>query len=237
MKKIIILGATSGIGKELARVYAKTEAEVLIAGRRTVLLQELAEESDKYNQKTFDITQTDLLEPTLDEWAEELGHIDLFIINSGVGRQNAALDFAVEQPIIATNVHGFTCACDWAMKFFQKQGYGHLLAITSVAGLRGNRFAPAYSASKAYQMKYLQGMRQTVANWKLPIYITDVRPGFVDTAMAPENGTFWVATPEVAAKQIYRAIEKRKRIVYVTKRWKWAAMVFKALPEFIYNRF
>ena len=81
---------------------------------------------------------------------------------------------------------------DWAFHFFQKQEWGHLIVISSVGGMRGEGIAPAYNASKAYQINYTEGLRKKTAKLPYPIYITDVRPGFVDTAMAKGEGLFWI---------------------------------------------
>jgi Short-chain dehydrogenases of various substrate specificities len=236
MKRIIILGATSGIGKELAQLYAKGDNKVAITGRRAHLLEELKNENPNFITRTFDITQPNDIKKNLDELANELGGIDLLIISSGTGNINPNLDFDIEKQTVETNVVGFTCVCDWAINYFEKQGSGQLVGITSVAGLRGSRYAPSYNASKAYQINYLEAMRQKVTYLKIPICITDIRPGFVDTDMAKGEGLFWVASVAKAGKQIYKAIEKKKKIAYITKRWRFVSAIFKLIPNWIYNK-
>jgi short-subunit dehydrogenase len=105
-----------------------------------------------------------------------------------------------------------------------------------VAGLRGSRQAPAYSATKSYQINYLEGLRQKAKKEKSGITVTDVRPGFVDTPMAKSPVKFWVAPVEKAADQIYLAIQQKRNIVYVTKRWRLIAWIIKIIPGFIYSR-
>ena len=236
MKKIIILGATSGIGKELAQLYAKENHTVAITGRRTHLLDELKIENPNFIIKTFDIVQTDETIKVLDDLSQELGGVDLLIISSGTGDVNHDLDFALEKRTIETNVIGFTCVCNWAVNYFEKQGHGHLVGITSVAGIRGSRYAPAYNASKSYQINYFEGMKQKLVSYKKTIFITDIRPGFVDTDMAKGEGLFWVAPLEKAGKQIYKAIEKKKKIAYITKRWRIIAIILRLIPNWIYNK-
>jgi short-subunit dehydrogenase len=85
------------------------------------------------------------------------------------------------------------------------KGSGHLVGISSIAALRGDRESPAYNASKAFESNYLKELRQKVRNSRLSIIITDVKPGFVDTAMAKGDGIFWAAPVEKAAVQIYNA--------------------------------
>ena len=172
--KIIILGASSGIGRELAKLYIKENHKVVITGRRIQLLEEFKKENNNFIIKSFDIKQTDEVMKILDELSIELNGIDLIIICSGTGDLNYDLDFSIEKRTIETNVVGFTCACDWAMNYFIKQGNGHLVGITSVAGIRGNKEGPSYYASKSYQINYLEGMRQKVISSKKPIYVTDI---------------------------------------------------------------
>jgi len=117
------------------------------------------------------------------------------------------------------------------MNYFQKQGSGHLANISSIAGLLGNGIAPSYNATKAYQINYFNGLRKKVKKLKLRIYLTDIRPGFVDTAILKGNGLFWIAPVDKAAKQIYAAIRKKKKKVYITKRWALIAFIIRLKPS------
>ncbi len=145
-------------------------------------------------------------------------------------------DYSLENETNQLNVIAFTQLVNWSMRYFEQQGQGHLVNISSVASRRGGRQAPAYSASKAYQSIYLEGMAQKVAYDKLPIYTTDVRPGFVKTAMAKADKMFWVSSKEKAARQIFRSIQKKKRIVYISRRWVIIAWILERIPWFIYKR-
>jgi short-subunit dehydrogenase len=160
----------------------------------------------------------------------------LLIISSGTGDLNEKLDFEIEKRTIETNVTGFTCIANWTYNYFENQKSGHLVAISSVGGLRGSRIAPAYNATKAYQINYLEGLRQKAKKLNEPIFVTDVRPGFVDTDMAKGEGQFWVATVDKATQQIFDAIKQKKKIVYVTKRWRLIATILKRIPSTIYDR-
>lgn len=237
MKKAIIVGATSGIGKELAQLLVTHNYKVGITGRRTVLLEEQKSQNpNAYITRTFDVTDTAIIEENLNALVTELGGLDLLIISSGTGAINLKLDFEIEKRTIDTNVSGFTCVADWGFNYFQNQKSGHLVAISSIAGLRGSGVAPSYYATKAFQINYLEGLRQKAKQIKQPIYITDIRPGFVDTAMALGDGQFWVSTVEKATQQIYKAIKRKKKIVYVTKRWRLIAVVLKRIPRQMYDR-
>lgn len=237
MKRAIIVGATSGIGNGLAQKMADENYLVGITGRRLELLNELkSQKPNSFFTKTLDVTDTDRIVEHLESLTRDLGGLDLLIISSGTGDLNEKLDYEIEKRTIETNVAGFTCVADWAFNYFEKQKKGHLVAITSVGGLRGSRIAPAYNATKAFQINYLEGLRQKATKLKTEIYITDIRPGFVETAMAKGDGQFWVSTVEKATHQIFEAIKKKKKISYVTRRWKLIGAILKRIPRQIYDR-
>jgi short-subunit dehydrogenase len=237
MKKAIIIGATSGIGKGLAKLLIANNYKVGITGRRSEILVELKNENpDSFVIKTFDIADTKSNVEKLEELTNELGGLDLLIISSGTGDLNDNLDFAIEKRTIETNVLGFTSVADWTFNFFEKQKSGHLVGISSVGGLRGSRQSPSYNATKAFQINYLEALRQKATKLKLQIFVTDIRPGLVATEMAKGEGLFWVMPVEKTVRQIYGAIKKKKKIAYVTKRWQLIAVMLKRMPRPIYDR-
>lgn len=236
-RNAIIIGASSGIGRELAKVLAADGYQVGLVARRLDLLSQLASEMPT---QAF-IRGIDISHPTdaiilLNELIAEMKEVELFVISAGTGVLNPDLNWEDEQTTIDTNVSGFTAMVNAATMHLQQRGSGQIAGISSVAALRGGRESPAYNASKAFMSNYMQGLQQRFSKMKLPIVVTDVQPGFVDTAMAKGEGLFWVATPQKAARQIYEAIRKRRRHVYVTKRWRVIAWLLKGLPGWIYNR-
>lgn len=234
MTKAIVIGASSGIGKAVSELLVKNGHLVGITGRRENNLLEIQKTSPKnFVIKSFDCTEDSAIEK-LEELIDELGGLDLVIFSSGIGEFNEALDFEIEKETINLNVLAFTKICTWVYNYFQKQEFGHLVSISSIAGLRGNKTAPGYNASKAYQINYLEGLRQKSNQTK--IIITDVRPGFVDTNMAKGDGLFWVASKEKAAIQIYDLIQKKSEIGYISKRWAIIAFILKIVPNFIYKK-
>jgi short-subunit dehydrogenase len=238
MKRAIIIGATSGIGRTLAELLVREDYLVGITGRREELLQSIqAENPGKIFVKKMDVQDISTIGFVCNELVCRLEGLDLLIICAGIGEENKELDFETDNDVIRTNIQGFTYLCNWGMRFFKNQGYGHIVNISSVAGLRGNGLAPSYSATKAYQINYLESLRLNTYKFNLPIYVTDVRPGFVDTAMAKGDGLFWVAPVEKAAKQIYRAIRHRVKVVYISKRWRLIGYILKYIPYSILKRF
>ena len=174
--------------------------------------------------------------PQLEKLIAEMGGVDLVVINAGVGFINPELDWEKEKTTIDTNVSGFAAMANVTLKHFIQQSSGHLVGISSIAALRGAGATPAYNASKAFVSNYLEGLRQKVSKLKLPIIVTDIQPGLVDTAMAQGEGLFWVAPPEKAAQQIFNAIQRGKKHAYVTKRWRAIAWLLKLAPDFVYRK-
>ena len=234
---IVIIGATSGIGKALFEKYARGDNRIGIVGRRANLLDELCQ---KYPSKTItakaDITNLEEIEQAINALHKELEYIDLAIVCSGIGDINATLEYNVERLTIDTNITGWTFVIDRLYNIFVQQGHGHLVAITSAGGLRGEPIAPAYSASKAYQINYMEALRKKAYKSGSQIYVTDIRPGLVNTAMAKGEGLFWVMPVEKVANQIITAIHKNKSKAYVTKRWHILAIINKNLPFALYKR-
>ena len=237
LKKAIVVGATSGIGKSVASILVDNNYQVGITGRRKQLLEEIKNENaHKYFIKAFDVSHTTEIAANLNELVHELGGLDLLIISSGTGDINNKLHFDIEKTTIDTNVAGFTAVADWGFNYFQHQQHGHLVGISSIGGLRGNRQAPSYSATKAFQINYLESLRIKAVNLKIPIFITDMRPGFVETEMAKGEGLFWVLPVEKAAKQLFKAIQDKRKISYLTYRWKFMAILFKLAPGFLIEK-
>lgn len=238
MKNAIVFGATSGIGKELTKTLIQNNYKVAITGRRLEKLQELQKEySNDIIVKQNDIQQVNEVEKVFNEIVAEMKTIDLVVQSSGVGFVNSNLEFDKEHETVLTNVIGVTKLYDLAFNLFKKQEFGHLVGISSIASLRGNKDSPAYFASKAYQKSYLEGLyikTKTVKSKK--VFITDVRPGFVDTAMALGDDVFWMVSLDKAVKQIFTAIKKKKRKVYISKRWTFIAWVFKLAPSWLLKK-
>ena len=233
---ILILGATSGIGKALFENYAKDGNRLGIVGRRTNLLEELRCQHPSITYTaTADITKQEEAEQDISSLHKELGHVDLAIVCSGTGEINPTLDYALERPTIDTNVTGWTFVVDSLYHIFELQGHGHLVAITSAGGLRGEPMSPAYSATKAYQINYMEALRKKAFKAGGKIIVTDVCPGLVDTAMAKGESLIWVMPVEKVARQICTAIRRKKSKVYVTKRWYVLAVINKNLPFFLYR--
>ena len=236
-KTILLIGATSGIGYALAEAYLRAGWRVAATGRRYELLEQLQRlQPDLVHIRQHDVTAANSL-AVLEDLLAESGPADVVVYNSGVGLANKKLDFDIDKKTIDVNVTGFVEVATWAYQYFRERGGGQFVGVSSVASLRGGRAAPAYNASKAFISNYMEGMRQKVRHHRMPLFVTDIRPGFVHTPMTEQNTRmFWVATPEKAARQIMAAIQRRARVAYITKRWALVALAFRLVPRALYER-
>ena len=234
--RIIIIGATSGIGREVAKLYIAQGWQVGVAGRRAEELETLRKEApEQVSTQVLDVTLEDA--PfRLQSLIDKVGGMDLFLLSSGIGKQNPTLTPDIELKTAATNVEGFIRLTTAAYHFFEKQGYGHIAAISSIAGVKGVGIAPAYSATKRFQNTYLDALDQLSRMNGLNIRFTDIRPGFVATPLLKDdNYPLLMKAPQVAAC-IVKAISKKKRIVVIDWRYRILVFFWKLIPHWIWVR-
>ena len=232
MSKAIVVGASSGIGLEVARLLIQKGWTVGVAARRIDLLNSIG----AADVKQIDVTSTDAADRLMD-LIKRMGGMDLFFYASGIGKQNRELTEDIELATMLTNGVGFTRMVGCAYRYFAKQGKGHIAAITSIAGTKGLGPAPAYSATKAMQNVYLQALEQQANARGLDIRFTDIRPGFVDTALL--SGTFhypMMLKPDAVAREIVWAIEHRKHIRVIDLKYRILTAIWRRIPRWIWRR-
>ena len=237
----IVVGASSGIGEALARELAADGYEVGLCARRAERLKAIGQElPTKAYVATMDVTDAEDAREGFFDLAEAMSSLDLVVLNAGVGYENRELEWGPERETIDVNVRGFTAIATAALEYFEREAGeasrkdGHLVGISSVGSVFGNGAAPAYNASKAYVTRYLEGLRYRQTSREAGVSITTVEPGFVDTKLAA--GDFWMCSPEAAAKQIRRAVDRDRKHVYVTRRWRLVSWLLRAMPEFLLRR-
>ena len=232
MSKAIIVGASSGIGLEVARLFIQRGWKVGVAARRLELLKNIG----AAEVEQIDVTSEDAPDKLM-SLINRMGGMDLFFYASGVGKQNRELTPDIERWTVETNGLGFTQMIGCAYRYFAQQGRGHIAAISSIAGTKGLGPAPAYSATKAYQATYLQALEQQANARKLNIRITDIRPGFVDTALLSGLPRYpMMLTPQHVAREIVSAIEHHDHIRIIDWRYRILTALWRRVPRFIWRR-
>lgn len=231
-KRAIIIGASSGIGKEVAKLLIKEGWKVGVAARRVELLQEFG----NVEIEAIDVTQADATQ-RLRKLIERMGGMELFFYASGIGKQNRELEEDIELSIMQTNTIGFTRMIGEAYRYFAERGEGHIAAITSIAGTKGLGPAPAYSASKAMQATYLEALEQQANARRLKIRFTDIRPGFVDTALLSGDFNYpMMLKPESVAKEIIKSINAKTHVRVIDWRYRILTGLWRLIPRWIWRR-
>ncbi len=233
-KKVLIIGGSSGLGRKLATIYASKGATVAVVARRGQLLNELKNENPAILIRQADMADPSILS-VIGEMIHEMNGLDLLIMCASIIHFNPELHFPPEEETIDVNVKGFVRIVSLIWNYFKTQGGGQIAGVTSIAAIRGNKMAPAYHASKSFQHIYLESLRVRAGFEKTNIYITELIPGFMDTAMGKSERSFWVSSVEKAADQAYSAIENKRKRVFITKRWKLVYFIQKYMPIFLYD--
>lgn len=232
-KCAIIIGASSGIGREVAKLLIKEGWTIGVAARRVDKLQEL----NAAAMEQIDVTKDDAT-TRLQSLINCLGGMDLFFYASGIGKQNRELQEDIELATLYTNGLGFTRMIGEAYRYFANKGSGHIAAITSIAGTKGLGPAPSYSATKAMQNVYLQALEQQANARGLNIKFTDIRPGFVDTALL--HGDFhypMLLQPEPVAKEILYAINHQHHIRIIDWKYRLLTALWRRIPRSLWRHF
>ena len=237
VKRVVIIGATSGIGLEVAKGYLKAGWQVGIAGRREEELEKLRRTAPgQVCAQVLDVTHEDapyLLKQLIDE----LGGMDLFLLSSGIGKQNLSLTPDIELQTAATNVEGFIRMVTAAYHYFEQQGHGHLAVISSIAGTKGLGSAPAYSATKRFQNTYIEALDQLAHINRLPIVFTDIRPGFVATALLGDGKHYpMLMKADKVGQAITRALNRKRRTVIIDGRYRVLVFFWRLIPRRLWKR-
>lgn len=234
--KVIIIGATSGIGREVAKLYIARGWKTGVAGRREAELESLRREApEQVCTQVIDVTKEDAPQQ-LQALIEQTGGMDVFLLSSGIGKQNYALQPDIELATAATNVEGFIRMTIAAYHYFEQQGHGQLAVISSIAGTKGLGAAAAYSATKRFQHNYIDALDQLARMNKLNISFTDIRPGFVATPLLKDDSyPLLMKAPDVAA-HIVRAIDKKKRVVTIDWKYRLLVGLWQLIPRWLWVR-
>lgn len=234
-KKIIIIGGSSGLGRHLAELYARNNLLVGVIARRAHLLKELQSQFPRnIITKCADISDNQFI-AKFKELTEELKGVDIVIVTASV------IEFPKKilpeiSDTININVAGFYRAINIVWNYFSDKKAGQIVAVTSIAAARGNKNAPDYHASKAFQSFYLESLRVRAKYENKNISICEIIPGYINTDMGKGDRLFWVITAEKAAQLSARAIAQGKSRAFIPKRWWLVFYLQRLIPTFLYDR-
>jgi decaprenylphospho-beta-D-erythro-pentofuranosid-2-ulose 2-reductase len=242
MRKILIIGATSAIAQATAKLFAEQHDALFLVGRDADKLEAIAADLKVRGAHQVDYTALDLNEfdkhPSMLEQAEaSLEGLDTVLIAHGTLDDQKACeqDFAKAEQALRTNFLSVVSLLTPIANRLEKQHYGCIAVISSVAGDRGRQSNYVYGTAKGALSLFLQGLRNRLhpAN----VCVVTIKPGFVDTPMTAslKKGALW-AKPEIVARGIYRAIKKRKNSVYLPWFWWPIMMIIRHIPEPIFKR-
>lgn len=234
--KAIVMGASSGLGREVAERLIKEGWQVGIAARRENALKTInVPGAEPPIVAQIDITQ-EIAANQLRDLIEKMGGIDLYFHASGIGWQNPELNESKELTTVNTNGMGFTRMVGEAFRWMTTHGGGHIAVISSIAGTKGLGQAPSYSATKAYQNTYIQALEQLSRSRDLKITFTDFRPGFVDTALISGSHFPMTMTPNHVADDVMKALRRRSHVHIIDWRWRILVSAWRLLPSFLWRR-
>lgn len=234
MKKIVIIGASSGMGQRMAMDFARVGCKVAIAARREGSLREIRDKyPDNVVYKTIDVTAPDAVKRFYDLIGMNDG-MDYLVYASGVGFLDPELEDARIEDILNVNCTGMARITSAAYRYYKDTANvipGHIAVITSVAGVQAIGIAAAYSASKCFQQRYITALDQLAHQQHVNVRFTDIRPGFVKTPFLNDDASYpMMMTLKEVAPMIETAILRGKRVAYIDSRWGVVARLWKAVP-------
>ena len=239
MKKIIIVGASSGMGRRLAVDFARLGWRVGIAARREDQLKEIKEQNPgRIEYMAIDVAAQDAVDRFY-KLIELIDGMDYLVYAAGCGWRNPDLDTASDEQTIAVNVLGFTRIVNAAHKYYRQTANvhrGHIACITSVGGTKGIGISATYSASKRYQWTYLQAIDQLAHQQRVNVAVTDIRPGFVDTALLAGRRYPLEMSLEYIAPRLERAIMRAPRVKIIDSRWAVVTALWRMIPPCLWRR-
>ena len=233
----IVIGASSGIGREVSRLLLAEGWRVGVAARREPLLEEIRRTCpERVTVKAIDVLSADAPDRMI-RLAEESGGFDLLVYASGVGYKNMLLEPEPEAATVATNAVGFASMIGAAYRYMVDNGGGHIVVISSIAGTKGMGAAPAYSATKAFQTTYIQALEQQARMRRLPIRFTDIRPGFVATPLLGDGeGYPMLMSVESVAADIVKSINKHRHVRIIDWRYRLLTAAWRIVPDRLWRR-
>ena len=242
MKKILIIGATSAIAESTARLWAKDGNALYLLGRNNERLSSIANDlklrgAKSVNFSLFDLNDFNVHPSLIKDASSTLGGIDIALLACGTLSDQIACekDFFIALHELNTNAISVISMLTYLANYFESQGNGSILVISSVAGDRGRQSNYIYGSAKGALTVFLQGLRQRLH--KSGIQVLTIKPGFVDTPMTSKfNKSFIWVKPSAIAKIIYESVDKNRNVIYAPRYWWFIMMIIKIIPESVFKK-
>ncbi len=241
-KNVLVIGATSDIAQETAKIYAGRKAKLFLVGRDARRLDIVAQDLKARGASDVgfciaDLDHVGIYERVAADATDFLGKVDIVIMAQGVLGDPAKLtrDLGAMESMFRVNVLSFVALANILKEFLRKEPGSTLAIISSVAGDRGRQSNLVYGASKAALTAVASGLRQELYHSR--VNVLTIKPGFVATKMTAhlKQGLLY-ATPQKVARDIVKAIDKKKQTIYTPFFW-WGIMtILKCLPEKIFRK-
>jgi decaprenylphospho-beta-D-erythro-pentofuranosid-2-ulose 2-reductase len=242
MQNIVILGATSAIAEQTARIYAGRGDTLCLVARDQGKLEHIKSDleirgASQVTKLGYDLNHTHLHQELLEEVKKALEHIDVVLVAYGTlgDQKKCQQDFDETLQELQTNCLSVISLLTLFANYLEKQKAGCIATISSPAGDRGRQSNYIYGSAKGALTVYLQGLRNRL--YSSNVQVLTIKPGFVDTPMTTDfkKGLLWVK-PDVVARGIVRAIDRKKDVVYLPFFWRYIMLVIKLIPESIFKR-
>lgn len=237
-KYVLVVGGTSGIGRQLAQTYLDRGCTVAVTGRRQAMLDELSgtNPSASLFTEALDVTAPDFLK-ALSALVERMGGLDLCVYAAGYGHNNPSLDADTEIQALQVNVDAFLPLVIWCYHYWNGRNQaGHFATLSSVAGIRALGIASAYSATKNFQAFYLKALRQLAVTNRSKVRFTSIHPGFVDTDFIKGHRYPMTLSLDAAVKCMVRGLDRRRNVVVVDGRWRMVTWLMRVIPAGLWSR-
>ncbi len=240
-KNILLTGASSGIGFELAKVLAAEKCKLALLNRRTDITEKLAEELTNSECEVIsincDVTKQNQVQAAIDQVINKFGKIDIAILNSGISGRSSINKFSPEsaKQIFDVNVFGIFNCVKAILPIYIKQESGMIVGVSSLAEVRGFPKSGVYCASKAAASIFLESIRVELKKYN--IKVLTVKPGFVKTPMTDKNEFKmpFLINAHKAAKIILQGIKKEKRIIHFPFPIVFSTKLLRILPNSIFD--
>ncbi|MCJ8314736.1 MAG: SDR family oxidoreductase [Saccharospirillaceae bacterium] len=242
-KNVVIIGATSAIAKQVAKKYADSNNQLYLVARNQEQLNIIAQDCQVRTDQgvnTFiaDLTDRTQINKMFEDIQDKLSSIDVLLVAHGTLPDQKNCEQDVDQTLRAIAENGLSVIniLTIAANILEKQKSGNIAVISSVAGMRGRQSNYVYGCAKSMVSTFLQGLRNRLH--KSGVYVTDIKPGFVDTPMTAhieKKGALWASSEQVG-QIIVESIQKNKQTVYAPFFWRYIMLIITSVPEFIFKK-